>query len=73
MITAMGFNVVYRDTDSVFLIKSSRHHLTVGHYLDTLHCILDNMPFRSVRLENLPLPHQCQAQDVLRSGKVQRW
>ena len=47
----MGFDVIYGDTDSVFLVKRSRHHVTVRHYLDTLHCILDNTPFRSVRLE----------------------
>ena len=49
--SAIGFDVIYRDTDSVFLVKRLRHYVTVSHYLNTLHCILDNMPFHSVRLE----------------------
>ncbi|KAF8516072.1 hypothetical protein JB92DRAFT_3312587 [Gautieria morchelliformis] len=35
--SALGFEVIYRDTDSVFLTKVSRHHITVDNYLNTLH------------------------------------
>jgi len=49
--SVLGFKVIYGDTDSVFLTKVSKRYITVGNYLSTLHCILDNTPFVSVRLE----------------------
>ncbi|KAF8524173.1 hypothetical protein JB92DRAFT_2881385 [Gautieria morchelliformis] len=37
--SALGFEVIYGDTDSVFLTKVSRHHITADNYLNTLHCV----------------------------------
>lgn len=47
----MGFKVIYGDTDSVFVSKTSEMHISVSHYLDTIHNILRHTPFESVHLE----------------------
>jgi len=48
---AMGFATIYGDTDSVFLTKVSMNHITVQHYLNTIHLVLLHTPFRSVKME----------------------
>ena len=47
----LGFNTVYGDTDLVFLTKRFASHISVSHYLRTVHCILSHTLFVSVRLE----------------------
>ena len=47
----MGFQVIYGDTDSVFISKRQLSHITVEHYLATLHLVFDYMTLPSIRLE----------------------
>lgn len=47
----MGFEVIYGDTDSVFISNVSKKYLSVRQYLGTLHAILKYTPFVSVHLE----------------------